>query len=274
METKNEKKTLIVPWDFTEVAKNALYHAIKIARTIDVNITLLHIGKEDDNTIVRMNESISECLKIKNVNINWIIKDGSIFSTISDTAEAMGSVFVVMGTHGMTGVQKLVGSKALKVIAESNVPFIVIQKPPTEETFKNIVMPVDFTKENKEKLRWADFISRYFNTKLHLFIPFVSDNTLLKQIKANLAYAKNYLDERNIKYEIKASQKKGKFSEQTVAFAEEMKADLIMIMTTKDIGIADYIFAADEQNIISNKPGIPVMCINPRLDIKKVGGFY
>jgi len=274
MESKNQKKTLIVPWDFSEVAKNALYHAIKISRTINTDITLLHIGKEDDNTIVRMNESISECLKLNKVNINFKIKDGSIFSTIRETAEEMGSVFVVMGTHGMTGVQKLVGSKALKVIAESNVPFIVIQKPPTDVPFKNIVMPVDFTRENKEKLRWADFIARYFNIKLHLFIPQVSDNALVKKTKANLAFAKNYLDEHKIQYEINVSQNKGKFSDQTVAFAEEAKSDLIMIMTTKNIGIADYIFAADEQSIIANKPGIPVMCINPRLDVNKFGGFF
>jgi nucleotide-binding universal stress UspA family protein len=179
-----------------------------------------------------------------------------------------------MGTHGMTGVQKLVGSKALKVIAESNVPFIVVQKPPTDAPFKNIVMPVDFTVESKEKLRWADFISRYFNTKLHLFIPYISDNTLIKKTKANLAYAKNYLNERQIEFEIKASQNKGKFSDQTIAFAQEINADLIMTMTTKNIGFADYVFAADEQNIISNKLGIPVMCINPRMDVKKYGGFY
>ena len=270
METKNEKKTLIVPWDFTEVTKNALYHAIKIARIINVDITLLHIGKEDENTTARMNESVSECMQ-KDVNISAMVKDGSIFSTIRETAEEKNAVFVVMGTHGMTGVQKLVGSKALKVIAESNVPFIVTQKPPTDATFKNIVMPVDFTVESKEKLRWADFISRYFNTKVHLFIPFISDDALLRRTKANLVYARNYLDERKIVYEIKASRKKGKFSDQTIDFALEVNADLIMTMTTKNIGIADYIFAADEQNIISNKPGIPVMCINPRMDLKKIG---
>ncbi|PKP23030.1 MAG: universal stress protein UspA [Bacteroidetes bacterium HGW-Bacteroidetes-21] len=274
MESKNEKKTVIVPWDFTEVAKNALLHAIKIARTIDVNITLLHIGKEDDTTTVRMNESIAECLKIKNVSINWIIKDGSIFSTIRETAEGMNAVFVVMGTHGIKGMQKLTGSKALKVIAESSVPFIVVQNPPNDSPFSKIVCPIDFTKENKEKLRWADFISRYFSTKLYLFIPYIVDNTLLKKTKANLTFAKTYLEERNIKFEMKASQEKGKFSEQTVAFAEEIGADLIMIMTTKHIGITDYMFGADEQQIISNNASIPVMTINPRLDTGKLGGFY
>jgi len=274
MESKTEKKTLIVPWDFTEVAKNALYHAIKVAKTINGDITLLHIGKEDDNTIVRMNESVSECLKLKNVNINWMIKEGSIFSTIRQTAEEKNAVFVVMGTHGITGVQKLMGSKALKVIAESNVPFIVVQKPPTDVPFTKVVCPIDFTKENKEKLRWADFISRYFKIKLYLFVPFMVDNTLLKKTKANLTFAKNYLEERKIDFEIKVSQVKGKFSDQTITFAEEIQSDLVLIMTTKNIGFADYIFAADEQQIIANTPGIPVMCINPRLDVGKFGGFY
>lgn len=40
-------KKIVVPWDFTDVAQNALAHAIKIAKVLENSITLLHIAKDD-----------------------------------------------------------------------------------------------------------------------------------------------------------------------------------------------------------------------------------
>ena len=50
--------------------------------------------------------------------------------------------------------------------------------------------------------------------------------------------------------------------------------DLIMILTTKNINIQDYVLGADEQKIIANPFKIPVMCINPKKIIySSYGGF-
>jgi nucleotide-binding universal stress UspA family protein len=179
-----------------------------------------------------------------------------------------------MGTHGIKGMQKLTGSWALKVIENSSIPFIVVQGKPEHDAFAKMVLPIDFSQENKEKLRWAVYISSYFKTKMFLFIPHVVDEVLLRKTKANLSFARNYFDERNVSYEIIASQKKGKFSEQTIHFATEIDADMVMIMTTKQPRLTDYVFAADEQQIIANSSKIPVMCVNPRSDLKKHTGFH
>ena len=40
-------KKIIVPWDFTEVAQNALAHAAKIAKVLENDIIILHIVKEE-----------------------------------------------------------------------------------------------------------------------------------------------------------------------------------------------------------------------------------
>ena len=77
-----------------------------------------------------------------------------------------------------------------------------------------------------------------------------------------------------IYYEITISKKPIGFAEQTIQFAQEIDADIILIMTTKDLGFTDYVFAATEQQIIANSAKIPVLCVNPRTDLKKLGGFY
>jgi len=270
-------KSILVPWDFTGVAENALLHAVRLVKTINATIILLNIAnskKEEASALEKLEQVASDASKKYNVVIKGIVKEGNIFSSIKETAEEISSTFVIMGTHGIKGMQKLTGSWALKVIANSTVPFIVVQGKPEHEAFAKIVLPVDFSQESKEKLRWAVYISAYFKTKMFLFIPFIADTTLLRGTKANLSFARNYLDERDVPYEITVSQQKGKFSEQTIKYASEIDADMIMIMTTKQPRLTDYIFAANEQLIIANSSKIPVMCINPRTDTKKATGFY
>ena len=271
------KKTILVPWDFTEVAENALLHAIRLVKTINTTVTLIHIvskQKEGAEALPKLQQVASDASKKCGVEVTGLVKEGNIFSAIKESAEELDAMLVVMGTHGIKGMQKLTGSWALKVIANSTVPFIVVQEKPEHDAFAKMILPIDFSQENKEKLRWANYIATFFKTKMYLFIPYISDEALLRKTKANLSFARNYLDERSITYEIVVSQKKGKFSEQTIEYASEIDADMIMIMTTKSLSLTDYVFAADEQQIIANNAKIPVMCINPRTDMKKFSGFH
>ncbi|PIP54446.1 MAG: universal stress protein UspA [Bacteroidetes bacterium CG23_combo_of_CG06-09_8_20_14_all_32_9] len=274
---EKSKKTILVPWDFTEVAENALLHAVRLVKTINVTITLLHIvnkQKDEANILPKLQQITTDASKKYNVEVNSLIKEGNIFSSIKKCAEELNATFVVMGTHGIKGMQKLTGSWALKVIANSSVPFIVVQGEPEHEAFAKTVIPIDFSQESKEKLRWAVYISTYFKTKIYLFILHITNESLLRRTKANVSFARKYLDERDISYEITESQVKGKFSEQTLNFATEIDADMIIIMTTKQPRLTDYVFAAIEQQIIANSAKIPVMCINPRTDTKMLTGFY
>lgn len=273
----NNKKTILVPWDFTEVAENAMLHAVRIACKLKSDVTLLHIAK-GEKEVPEMQAKLEvvalEQSKKQNIQINALTRAGSIFNEIREVGEEIGAMLIVMGTHGIKGMQKLTGSWALKVIANSAVPFIVVQGKPEKDLMTKIVVPVDFSVENKEKLRWADYIGKNFQSKMLLFIPYITDEALLRKTRANLTFARKYLEERGIEHEIVASQNKGKFSDQTVAYASEIQADLIMIMTTRDPGLTDYIFGADEQQIIANNARIPVMCINPRIDLHRLQGFH
>ena len=88
----------------------------------------------------------------------------------------------------------------------------------------------------------------------------------------NLNFAIKYLIQNNIDYEIHEVQK-GNFAEQTINFAQKINADLLLIMTTKNITVADYVMGASEQYIIANSSKIPVCCVNPKASFAKVGQF-
>ena len=266
MEEKT-KKPILVTWDFTEKSEFAMEHGVNLAQHLSTTITLIHIVKKDkevDAAQVKLDARAEEISKKYNVKVDTIVPVGTIFTTISEVATDIHAEMVIMGTHGMKGMQKLVGSWALKVIAGSKVPFIVVQQPPTSHGFKKIVFPLDFRKENKEKINWIYYIGRLYNSTFYIIKDKVTDKKFKKGIHSNLLFTEKFLKSNEVPYEIHTSPGKKDFTHETIDFAHEINADLLLIMTTKDIGIADYVLGANEQTIISNEHGIPVMCINPR----------
>jgi nucleotide-binding universal stress UspA family protein len=274
-----EKKTILVTWDFSEVSVNAFKYALNIAKVVESDIQLLNIVKPNEPEILKSaEEKLSKEAAILKEKYKWdissLVLEGSIFTAISNYAKKDAVHMVVMGTHGIKGMQKYFGSFALRVMVGSEVPFIVIQgKAALLERFSNIVFPVDFKSENKEKLQWAIFLCKYFNSKVLLYKMPVKDKSLVKKMNTNLNFAVRFLIQNNIEFEIHTASGKGNFGKQSLDFARESKADLILITTTKHITIFDYLFGAPEQYIIANASGIPVMCVNPRASFIKVGQF-
>ena len=275
---EENKKLIVVPWDFTQVAEDALAHAVKISRMINNDICLLHIVdkgiKPAEAKIKKTSlQKITEEYNAKfDAAISWAIIKGSIFSDIAEFVNNKGASLVVMGTHGMKGMQKLTGSWALKVIVKSEVPFIVVQDPPADqERYRNIVFPIDFRSENKEKIKMAIFMGKYFDSKIHLLVAKVTDSRLVKKTKNNLNFGIKFLNQNNIEYEV--HEIKSSSAQQTLDFAANMNADLILIVTTKNIKFTDYVVGASEQYIIANSSKIPVCCVNPKASTAKMGQF-
>lgn len=274
-----ERKIILVTWDFTDISYNAFLYALKIARVVENDIKLLNIIKPNQPEVLEtINENLSkEAIRLEKEhkwNISYLVLEGSIFTAISDYVKKDTINMVVMGTHGIRGRQKYLGSFALRVMVGSEVPFIVVQDKPVDlERFSNIVFPVDYKSENKEKLQWAIYLGKYFNSKVLLYKMALTDKALLKKLNTNLNFAIRFLIQNNIEYEIHTATNKGNFGKQILAFAKEAKADLILITTTKHITFFDYLFSAPEQYIMANVSRIPVMCVNPRSAFIKVGQF-
>ncbi len=260
-------RPIIVPWDFSQVAGYALEHALMFAKTTGEKIFLLHITKSDkeiSKAQQEMQKVVKETYAKSKIKPEIMVETGNIFKSITQIANDNNAKFVIMGTHGIKGMQKFTGSLALKVIAGTNTPFVVVQEPPAQETIRNVVFPIDNRKENKQKLKQARLLAKYYKVKYTLTLPEkISNDVINKTITHNLAFIKNYFAQHGIEYEVHKVAGTDSFSESTLKYAAEHKPDMIIVLTTKNINIQDYVLGADEQKVIANKSKIPVMCINP-----------
>jgi nucleotide-binding universal stress UspA family protein len=264
---ESDKKTILVPWDFSVVAEYALQHAIRASKVINCNIMLLNITeteKDIDEALARLSIAAKDSEMKYGLKPDFMAKEGSIFKTIPEVAEKLKAIFVIMGTHGIRGMQKITGSWALKVISGSKVPFIVVQRPPLDEQLADIVYPVDHKQEDKQKSIWAVYLNKYFKSKIHLFIEKCDDASFTRNIASNVVFTKKVFDSQKIEFTETYSQVDKNFADETVEYAKKINANAIMITTKSHIDFQDYIFGATEQKIIANKEAITVMCVNPR----------
>jgi nucleotide-binding universal stress UspA family protein len=75
--------------------------------------------------------------------------------------------FVIMGTHGRHGVQRVwLGSVAERVLRRSRIPVLAVRQPPSGAPFRHILCPVNLTEVSEEALAYAADISKAAGSQL------------------------------------------------------------------------------------------------------------
>ncbi len=279
MESNQSK--ILVPTDFSEVAESATIHAATIAQKSGDEVWLLHIINKETlanlkkqkegmehllEKLGKMCESYSEKYK---VSFKYKLKEGSIFTTIGEVATEIGANLMILGTHGVIGMQKIVGAYALKVVASSKIPVMIVQERlPVNNCYLKIVSPIDGSVETKQKTLQTISIAKVLGAKVYLYRQKGYDEHLDDVISLNEKFVVRYLSEHNVEHEVVKQEKISKnFAKDFIAYSKSISADLIVILTTAEKGIKDIIIGPEEQFVINNEELIPVMCVNPLQNI-------
>ena len=268
---------LLVPTDFSEVAQSAMQHAIKFAEIINADVVLLHVisSREDvDEAKEKLSKEITLGSSFSNTcNITSFVRIGNIFEDIGDVAAELGISLIFMGTHKASRWQKLVGSRAIKVITSSVVPFIVTQeKLMNSNGYDNIVVPLDLNVETKQKLELVAKIAHYFDSQVHLLTNDNSDEFIKTKLKANQVWASNYLESKDIKNSSHLVDQADSLTEGIFKLSKEVDADLIAIMNLADETVLGLYENSFQEEIVANDLKVPVLCVNPH-PVTKVSGI-
>ncbi|MCB0793728.1 MAG: universal stress protein [Flavobacteriales bacterium] len=275
----SKKKNILVPTDFTKVADTAMNHAMKLATYTEGEVFILHVVDkaehvEETRTKLKMEVERAKAWSDA-VKVNPIVRVGSIYEEIGDAASEVDAGIIVMGTHGMRGIQLITGSRALRVVTSSQVPFIVVQERPIKEDgYSDIVVPLDLNKETKQKLSLVADMAKYFDSRVHIIVPKEEDEFLHNQLKRNIQFADQFFSERGIEHKATiAEEDSSDFVTAVVRHAVSVDADLIAIMNVSSGNIFGVLGVPYEQEIITNEAMVPAMIMNPRKTSSGGGGW-
>ncbi len=285
MALKFNLKKILVPTDFSDHSLSALHYAAAMAKHSDAEIILLHVMESyAENVALNHAINVTDAIKkavnaklqeIKTENMDlWGIKvsvrleKGKIYKVITEVLEEEGIDLVVMGTHGSSGINTLekfiLGSNAYRVIRVAECPVITVRESREEAKFKTIVLPLDTTKETKDKMASAIKIAKVFGATVHV----LSISTRWDEWRIGGDKMKAQLEE--VSAEIKKSGvpvvtkvlRKEDITESVLDYAKDVKADLLIIMTSAESKLAEFTVGSSARTIITDST-IPVMSIRP-----------
>ena len=268
---------LLVPIDFTPVTENALKYAIDFSDRQSVSeIILFHVvgtAKEIPAATGKLNLLAEQYREQSNIMLECHVEPGNIFDRIGSTARTLKATLIIMGTHGIKGLQHITGSKAMKVITQSETPYIVVQNKPFQQINK-ILIPVDYTREVKQLLPLVQSLNDKFKATLLLIKQSTKDEFISNKINMNLFYFKSYLKEHDIPFEEAGHFALSSKYKDVIKTAEVSSADLIVTPIDPETTIADYIMGVEEQKIVANELQLPVLCINIKHFMNINGGVF
>jgi nucleotide-binding universal stress UspA family protein len=275
---------ILVPVDFSEQSLIALEQSYNLAREYHAEITLLHvieeagmlakfISKQQHDDLKKkvqkeLDDLAADVEKKAKIKVNTLIAKGAVYEKITEVAEQINTTMIVMGTNGDEGIKKrFIGSNALRVVRESSAPVITIKGKHHRKGCRNIVLPLDLSKETREKVTKAIELSRLFKgaTIRVVSVLFTTDEFVVNRLTRQLGQVKTFLEKEGI--ECTAEIIKGIKGEETLAenileYAQKVDGDLIMIMTQQEVDFTKYFIGSSAQEII-NHSKIPVLSIRP-----------
>ncbi len=264
------EKKILVPTDFTKVSEIAIEHAQAVGKATGSEVYVLHIVEhkkhlsEAKAKLNALKERIKEQLGL---DIHTIGRIGNIYEDIDSVAVEMDAALIIMGTHGMKGMQFVTGSRALRIVTSASVPFIITQeKGVGPNAYDDIIVPLDLNKETKQKLKMAAKMAHYFDATVHIISPDENDEFLNNQLNRNVQFAKSYFEDEGLKCTVKITESRSSssnFVRDVIKHSSAVTGDLIAIMNIEEKSLFGIFGTSYAQKMIENDAQIPVMMINP-----------
>lgn len=283
MNNQDKPGVILVPVDYSEQSIIALEQAISLSKVFHSEIHVLSVLNEDfslsklfdDSDTAEMDKrakaKLNDFLKAKSeefgIELKGIQVHGKVYEQVVNTADVLDAQFIVMGTAGTpTLKKKFIGSNALRVVRESHKPVITIKGKHHRKGCQNIVLPLDLTKETREKVAKAiEFAKRFGSIVRVVSVLMTNDEFVVNRLTRQLDQVKKYIEEQGVVCTaeiVRDTKGDNTLADSIIDYSNKCKGDLIMIMTQQETDFTDFFIGSAAQGII-NGSDIPVLSIIP-----------
>jgi nucleotide-binding universal stress UspA family protein len=288
---RNHYNNILVPTDFSEQSLLALEQSYPLARSINVEITLLHVIQEQNSPFIlslftkdasdqekdeyeetcfsRLVQICESATKNSGIKINPLLLKGKVSEKITEVARDVYARFIVMAANSSDPEHKkaFIGSTASNIISDAPCPVLTFNGKNIRENFNTIILPLDLTKETSQKLNKAIEIARYYSSTVRIVSVFLTgEQEILDRLTLQLKEAKEYIEKRDIYCTaqiVNGNKATGTLISFILEYAYEQDGDLIMIMTQQEKNLREKFIGSTAQEVISQSR-IPVLSVVPK----------
>ncbi len=268
-------KPIIVGTDFSEGSQIALELAVDVANRMQTDIMLVWVKREkklfNDSQLDTMEHLAQDkmqelCEKLqpgmKHGKIEWKIVSGKVSSALATLANKLSALMIIVGTNGASGFEKYwMGSTAVRVVQDAPCPVLSIRAGyDFHKNLERIVVPIRVNANSRQKVPPAASMAKIFGSEVNI-LGLLELKEEVGALRTYVAQSTDYLEREGVPYNFEI-RNFDNYSDAVLSYADEVKADLVVINTEQDKIISQLFLGTNAQQIV-NKSQIPVLCIHP-----------
>ncbi|HMD84081.1 MAG TPA: universal stress protein [Terriglobia bacterium] len=287
---------ILCPVDFSESSVKAYDYAQSVARHYHAKLLLQHVvdfiippysyyapaSYLDDLFQQVRTDAREELHKFakshtrNGVQPECVVQEGDAMYSILSFAEAQMVDLIVMGTHGIKGLDRVtLGSVAEKVLRKARCPVLVVRKPGPDAVapegaqssveLRRVVFCTDFSDPSRRALEYALSAAAEYDAELTL-LHVLEDMPRSADIEEAIATATQQLDKlippEGVKPgKIKTLVRIGRAYEQIIQLALEIQADLLIMAVRGRNALDLAVFGSTTYRVIQLGP-CPVLAVH------------
>ncbi len=294
---KNNEFKILVPTDFSDQSNFALHQAIHLAEAIKANIELLYVLQEKKGILGSIFNNhqekafdtlIEEKLKEQSVlftqkhkiEVSYkLVHSTSIHTSIIEHSAKSKASLIVMGKGSIyeNGVElSSIGSNTSKVVRRSPIPVITVGNDGHKTGINSILLPLDLSKETRQKVSWGIKIAKLFDAKINVISGLWDKDSeyVSSKLQTQMKQVVTFIKSKNIECcgEVIESDEDTSLTPIVTKFiATHPELSLAVIMTQQEDNMTEFFIGSSATSFI-REVKIPVLSVIPReLDAVVIG---
>jgi nucleotide-binding universal stress UspA family protein len=273
---------ILVPVDYSDKSVYGLQLAAKLNKFYKGKITVINVLKgvdpiwsdffsptERDDLLEKLNTHLRQFTNNyvgdQASKVECIIAKGPRCSTILETAENIGATLIVMGTSRADNIKKqIIGTNALRIVSEAKCPVITTKLAPLGIDIKRLILPLDISKETREKTVDAVNIAKKLGADIKVVSAYTfNDELIYSKLEAQLAQVVDFIKSHGVVCTgqiLKVSDR----TEAVLKYIDENMGDMIVITTHQQLEVVHSFMGSFAKGMISHAK-VPVMSVVPKI---------
>ncbi len=207
------------------------------------------------------------------IEVDFLTREGNAAAEILHVAHDRHSDLIVMGTHGRTGVRRMVaGSVAISVLRQAECPVLALRSadhPHASKPIDAILHATDFSEDSEAALRVARSLARHHGARLIILhvatLEVLTDGTNAAEVDPReyrdaLEQIKQRVDGPDLKQPVETMLKRGFPAEGIIEAADEVGCDLIVMGTHGRTGLRRLLMGSVAEFVVP-RANCPVMVL-------------
>jgi nucleotide-binding universal stress UspA family protein len=279
-----KKSVILVPVDFTKICDRAVRQAHLISKALSCDMVLFHViekstgwvrffYKEKDQLDIG---SVTKKLKALRVRaekysgqrVTTEVVRGIPYKKILQRAAELDAEFMILGIredNSGSDDNHDVGDNVSKVVASSICPVITVSNKLTCHNLREILLPLDLTRETRQKVTNAIHIAHRFRAKIRVMSAVLQRNGTVEinRLTSQINQVVDFINKAGIPCEGELAESSSD-SRSAVPIIlkyvkEHRKIDMI-IMTRSETDLLDFIITPQALELLKRSP-YPVMYV-------------